>query len=431
MLKVAIDIGTSEIKGVSFLVDAEKKALAGHSGVQLLNFARVPSQGVRKGTIVHHLSAAQAVTAVIDELQVTAGSEIPSVYATISGNHMKGMESVGVIPVRSFEVRPSDVVQVLESARMVIVPADREIVHTIPQEFRVDDQDGFEDPVGIAGARLEARTYLITGAASCARTVVKCINATGRRVENLLSAALCSSESVLSKEERELGVILLDIGSGTTDLVGYYRGALRILTVLPVGGAHVTSDLAVGLRTPLIEAERLKKQFGVASSSALEEERSIEVPSMGKRPSRLVPQYVLADLIEPRLREVFQLLRKELIKTGFIDTPLAGGIVITGGTAHLPGIVRVTEEEFGMPARIGTPLGYESEPFNQPEFGAVVGMAELINNGLQDERVHGTASPLYRRLLVSAKEGKWGSNNRFEYVNRLVAKVGGWLGRHF
>ena len=285
-----------------------------------------------------------------------AGCEITNVFAGITGGHIKGFNSHGIVAIKGREVSEIDIRRVVEQARAVSIPADREIIHILPQEFVVDDQDGIKDPLGMSGVRLEARVHIVTGAIASAQNIVRCANRSGLSVLDIVLEQYASSEAVLTSDEKEIGVAIADIGGGTTDIAVWHEGSLKHTAVLGIGGDHITNDVASGLRTPAAEAERIKKKHGCAFSRLVDKNEVIVVPKVGGRKPIEVPRQTLAEIIEPRVEEIMALVNREIVRSGFEDKCPAG-IVLTGGSALLPGIVEISEQVFEMPVRIGSPSG--------------------------------------------------------------------------
>ena len=318
-----------------------------------------------------------AIEHAIKEAEVTAGCEIHSVFASVGGGHIKGFNSHGVVGVKSPEIDQADVDRVLDAARAVALPADRDILHVLPQDFVLDGQDGIRTPVGMSGVRLEARVHIVSTATTSAQNVIKCCERTGLHVADLVLEPLAAAEAVLTPEEKELGVALVDLGAGTTDVLVFHQGALRHTAVLSLGGNHVTNDIAAGLRTPFRDAEILKQRSGCALARLVGREQSVEVPSLGGRTPRLLSRHMLGQIIEARVEEILTLARHQIVKCGF-DEGLGSGIVLTGGTALLEGMVPLAEQVFQSPVRIGTPLalngGGPAELADNTSFAAAVGL---------------------------------------------------------
>jgi cell division protein FtsA len=311
----------------------------------------------------------------IEEAEHMAGCEITTVYTGIAGGHIKAFPSHGVVAVKDKEVRPQDVDRVIDQAKAVAIPLDREVIHVLPQEFVVDDQDGVKDPIGMSGVRLEAKALIVTGAVSSAQNIVKCAQRTGLNVSDIVLQPLASSLATLSEDEKELGVCLVDIGGGTTDIAIFHNGAIHHTAVISLGGNHLTNDVAVGLRTPTHEAERIKKQYGCALASQVDKAETIEVPSVGGGAPRILSRHILAEIVEPRVEEIFMLVQHEIQKCG-MEELLASGVVITGGSTLLPGMAQMAEEVLGLPVRPGMPrhIGGLVDVVKSPMYATAVGL---------------------------------------------------------
>jgi cell division protein FtsA len=364
---VGLDIGTTKICAI--VGERSEK------GLDVIGFGTYPSNGLKKGMVVNVESTMDSIRHVIEDAEEMAGCEINTVYTGISGSHIKSFNSRGVIALKNREVKKEDVKRAIQASKEVAIPLDREVLHVLPQEFIVDDQDGIKDPVGLSGTRLEARVHIVTGAVSSAQNIIKCANKTGLNVRDIVLQQLASSESVLNDDEKELGVVLVDLGGGTTDIAIYLGGSIRYTAVIPLGGNHITSDIAVGLRTPLENAEELKKQHGCALVSQIDKNATIEVPSIGGGKPRTVFRQLLCEVIEPRAEEILSLVHKEVIKSGYKDL-LTSGVVLTGGTSILEGINELTEQVFSLPVRIGYPRGVDglSDIVHSPIYSTGVGL---------------------------------------------------------
>lgn len=364
---VGLDIGTTKICAI--VGERSEK------GLDVIGFGTYPSKGLKKGMVVNVESTMDSIRHVIEDAEEMAGCEINTVYTGISGSHIKSFNSRGVIALKNREVKKEDVKRAIQASKEVAIPLDREVLHVLPQEFIVDDQDGIKDPVGLSGTRLEARVHIVTGAVSSAQNIIKCANKTGLNVRDIVLQQLASSESVLNDDEKELGVVLVDLGGGTTDIAIYLGGSIRYTAVIPLGGNHITSDIAVGLRTPLENAEELKKQHGCALVSQIDKNATIEVPSIGGGKPRTVFRQLLCEVIEPRAEEILSLVHKEVIKSGYKDL-LTSGVVLTGGTSMLEGINELTEQVFSLPVRIGYPRGVDglSDIVHSPIYSTGVGL---------------------------------------------------------
>jgi cell division protein FtsA len=391
-LIAGLDIGTSAIK----VVLGERKA---NGTIDVVGVGSSPSRGLRKGVVVNIEGTVAAIARAVAQAETMAGCEIHSSFASISGSHLKSFNSNGIVGVKSKEVSAGDIERVIEAAKAVAIPLDREVLHVLPQEFVIDDQDGVRDPLGISGVRLEARVHIITGAIASAQNIVKCANRCGLAVQDIVAAPLASARAVLSQEEQELGVCVVDIGGGTCGVTVFHAGAIKFTSVIAVGGNHITNDIAAGLRTPLAAAEKIKCDFGTAIARGVSKDETLEVPSTGGRPARVLSKFVLAEIIEPRVTEIFALLQAELIKAGVEDL-LTSGIVLTGGSAHLPGITQVAEQVFNLPVRVGAPEGVGGliDLVKGPENAAVVGL--VLHGFLQGAvaRKGGTRGPLGRSV---------------------------------
>jgi cell division protein FtsA len=366
-LIVGLDIGTSKVCAVIGEVTPE--------GVDIIGVGSHPSRGLRRGVIVNIDSTSTAIQRAIEEAELMAGCELSTVITGIAGGHIRGIHSHGIVAVKGPEVSDDDVNRVIEAARVVAIPPDRQVIHVIPQEFIVDNQSGIIDPIGMSGVRLEARVLIITGAASCSQNIHKCIQRCGLSIEHMVLEHLAASEAVLTPEEKEMGCVVLDIGGGTTDITIWANGTIVHTSVLPVGGNHITADLTTGLRTPTQEAERLKHRYGSALISRIGAAEMIDIPGVAGRPSRSVPRRALAEIIEPRVDEIFSLVRRELEASGFMRD-ITSGVVLTGGSSMLDGMTEAAGNVLGLSARRGLPrgVGGMSEVIKSPRFATAVGL---------------------------------------------------------
>jgi len=372
-------------------------------GIDIIGCGSASSGGLLKGMVINIEKTAESINKVIEEAELMAGCRISSVYTGISGSHIKGLDSHGVIGIKDHEVRKNDVDRVLEAAKAIAIPLDREIIHVIPQEFIVDEQDGIHEPLGISGVRLEAKVHLVTGAVSSAQNIIKCANRNGLNVKELVLQPLASSESTLEVDERELGVALVDIGGGTTDIAILQGGSIRYTSVLPLAGNHLTSDIAIGLRTPLKQAEEIKIQHGSALSSLISEDETIEIICMGGRQPRKISRKFLCQIINSRVEEIFKLVNKEIIRSGYKEL-MASGVVLTGGSSLLDGIVEVGERILDLPVRVGYP-------------NSVGGLSEIVNNPIYATAV---GLVLYGRKHESNSNYKNGDKNIFSKISQNV-----------
>ena len=363
---VGLDIGTTKICAI---VGEQTE-----NGIDIVGIGSHPSHGLRKGVVINIESTVESITKAVEEAELMAGTQITSVYAGIAGGHIKSFNSHGIVAVKDHEISQSDVQRVLDAAKAVAIPLDREVLHIVPQEFIIDDQDGIKEPVGMSGVRLESKVHIVTGAVSSAQNIVKSCNKAGLNVAEIVLEPIASAEAVLTQDERDLGVVLVDIGGGTSDIAIFSQGALVHTGVLTIGGNHITNDIAVGLRTPQNEAEKIKVRYGCALSSLVNAEETIEVPSVGGRKSRTVPRKLLAEIIEPRVEEMFSLIQREIAKSGYQDL-LASGVVITGGTTILEGMPELAEFIFEMPVKRGMPIGVGGlkDVVNSPKLRQVLG----------------------------------------------------------
>ncbi|MBI2026813.1 MAG: cell division protein FtsA [Deltaproteobacteria bacterium] len=380
-LIVGLDIGTTKICAiVGELTD---------KGVNIVGVGTSPSHGLRKGVVINIESTVESIRKAIDEAELTAGCEISSIYCGIAGGHIKGFNSHGIVAVKEKEVKKADVQRVIDAAKAVAIPLDREVIHIIPQEYIIDDQDGIKEPLGMSGVRLEAKVHIVTAAVSSAQNIIKCANRTGLNVIDIVLQQIASSEAVLSQDEKELGVAMVDIGGGTTDIAIFSEGSIVHTAVLSLGGNHLTNDIAVGLRTPTASAEKIKCQYGCAMLSMVDKDEIIEVPTVGGRKPRSVSRKALTEVIEPRVEEIFALVQREIVKSGYEEL-LASGIVITGGSTLLQGTTELAEYIFDLPVKRGLPqhIGGLTDIVSSPIYSTGVG---LVFYGAKNQQ-----SPLFR-----------------------------------
>jgi len=344
-------------------------------GIDIIGIGSCPSEGLRKGVVVNIDSTVESIKRAVDEAERMSGCEISSVYAGVAGSHIRGQNSLGIVAVKGREVDEEDVQRAIEASKAIAIPPDREILHTLPQNFIMDDQDGVRDPVGMSGVRLEAKVHIVTGAATSIQNIVKSVNRVGLEINEIVLEQIASSEAVLSGDEKDLGVALIDIGGGTTDIAVFTEGTIKHTAVLPVGGNYLTSDIATGLRTPLMEAEKIKIRYGCAFGALIAKDETIEVPSVGGREPREVSRQIIGRIVEPRMEEILTMAYKEIVKSGYEDI-LAAGIVLTGGTADLEGITELAEQIFNMPVRRGNPVGFGglTDVVNSPMYATGVGL---------------------------------------------------------
>jgi len=347
-LIVGLDIGTSKVVAIVGEVSAEGDK------VEIIGIGQHPSRGLKKGVIVNIESTTNSIQRAVEEAELMSGCEINSVYTGIAGSHIRSMNSHGIVAIRDKEVMQDDTDRVIDAARAVAIPADQKIIHILPQEFVIDNQEGIREPIGMSGVRLEAKVHMVTGAASAAQNIIKCVRLCGLEVDDMILEQLASSASVLTEDEKDLGVCLVDIGGGTTDIAIFSEGAIRHTAVIPIAGDQVTNDIAVALRTPTQYAEEIKKKYACALTQLANAEEMIEVPSVGARPPRQLARQTLADVVEPRYEELFTLVQGVLRRSGYEDL-IAAGVVLTGGSSQMDGVIELAEEVFHMPVRIGYP----------------------------------------------------------------------------
>jgi cell division protein FtsA len=347
-LIVGLDIGTSKVVAIVGEVMPD-------GDLEVIGIGSNPSRGLKKGVVVNIESTVHSIQRAVEEAELMAGCQIHSVYAGIAGSHIRSLNSHGIVAIRDKEVTAGDIERVIDAARAVAIPADQKILHILPQEFVIDNQGGIREPVGMSGVRLEAKVHMVTGAVSAAQNIIKCVRRCGLEVDDIILEQLASSYSVLTEDEKELGVCIVDIGGGTTDIAVFTEGAIRHTAVIPIAGDQVTNDIAVALRTPTQHAEEIKIKYACALTQMASAEESIEVPSVGDRAPRRLARHTLAEVVEPRYEELLILIQAELRRSGFEDLIAAAGIVLTGGSAKIEGLVDLAEEVFHMPVRLGVP----------------------------------------------------------------------------
>jgi len=398
-LIVGLDIGTTKICAIVGNVTED--------GVDIVGIGTSPSRGLRKGVVINIETTVASIRKAIEEAELMAGCEIKSVYAGIAGGHIKGFNSQGVIAIKNREVSPDDVRRVIDAAKAIAIPMDREVIHILPQEFIIDDQDGIREPLGMSGVRLEARVHIVTGAVASAQNIIKSCNRAGLDVADIVLEQLASSEAVISPEEKEIGVALVDIGGGTTDIAIFVDGAIKHTSVLSLGGNHLTNDIAVGLRTPMAEAEKIKQKYGCCYTSLVGKEETIEVPSVGGRKPRVLSRQLLAEILEPRMEEIYTLVNREIVKSGFEDQ-IASGVVITGGTSILEGMPELAEQIFNLPVRRGLPqeIGGLVDVVNSPVYATGVGLVVYgsKNQGIREFPTAQNDDNAFRRVARRMRE---------------------------
>lgn len=367
-LIVGLDIGTSKVVAIVGEITPEGQ-------IEIVGLGSHPSRGLKKGVVVNIESTVQSIQRAIEEAELMAGCQINSVYAGIAGSHIKSLNSHGIVAIKNREVSEEDLDRVIDAARAVAIPADQRILHVLPQEFIVDNQEGIREPIGMSGVRLEAKVHLVTGAVGAAQNIIKCVRRCGLEVDDVILEQLASSYSVLTEDEKELGVCLVDIGGGTTDIAVFTDGAIRHTAVIPIAGDQVTNDIAVALRTPTQYAEEIKIKYACALRQLANVDESIEVPSVGDRPTRKLSRQTLAEVVEPRYDELLSLVQAELRRSGF-EEMIAAGVVLTGGSSKMEGVIDLAEEIFHMPVRLGLPqyVSGLSDVVSNPIYATGVGL---------------------------------------------------------
>ncbi len=387
---VGLDIGTTKICCIIGEVTPE-------GGIDVIGLGQYPSRGLRKGVVVNIDSTVESIKSAVEEAELMAGCEIDSVFVGIAGGHINSLNSHGIIAVKGKEIVQKDVDRVIEAAKAIAIPLDREVIHVLPQEYVVDNQEGIKDPLGMAGVRLEAKVHIVTAAVTSAQNIVKCVNKAGLGVQDIVLEQLASSEAVLSTDEKELGAAMIDIGGGTSDMAIFYQGAIKHTSVLTIAGSQMTNDIAIGLRTPNNEAEKIKHAYGCAYSALVKESETIEVPCVGGREPRTVSRQILSEIIEARSREMFEMLNHELESSGFAEI-ISSGVVLTGGCACMEGMAELAESVFQGPVRVGAPngLGGLIDVVNNPMYSTSTG---LIQYGIRKFRAGATRELQGRNLF--------------------------------
>lgn len=358
-LIVGLDIGTSKVVAIVAEINDENE-------IEIIGLGSCRSRGLKKGVVVNIESTVQTIRSAIQEAELMAGCNIHAVFTGIAGNHIRSLNSHGIVAIRDNEVTAGDIERVIDAAKAVAIPADQKILHIIPRDFIIDGQEGIKEPIGMSGVRLEAKVHIVTGAVSAAQNIIKCVRRCGLEADDIVLEQLASSYSVLTEDEKDLGVCLVDIGGGTTDLAVFTNGAISHTSVIPIAGDHVTNDIAVALRTPTQDAEEIKVRHACALAQLANSDETVEVPSVGNRPLRRMSRQTLAEVIEPRYVELFSLVQAELRRSGY-ERLIVAGVVLTGGSSNMQGVVELAEEVFHMPVRVGAPK-------------YVNGLVELIRN---------------------------------------------------
>lgn len=400
-LIVGLDIGTSKVAAIV-------GELTSDGNIEVVGIGSTPSRGLKKGVVVNLESTVQSIQRAVEEAELMAGCQIRSVFAGIAGSHIRSLNSHGVVAIKDKEVSQYDIDRVIDSARAVAVPADQKILHILPQEFVIDLQEGIKEPIGMSGIRLEARVHMVTGSVSASQNIIKCIRRCGLEVEDIVLEQLASCTSVLTEDEKDLGVCLIDIGGGTTDIAIFSEGAIKHTAVIPIAGDQVTNDIAVALRTPTANAEEIKRKYACALTQLASPEEMIEVPSIGDRAPRKISVQNLAEIIEPRYEELMLLVQSELRRSGYEEL-IAAGIVLTGGSSQVLGLIELAEEIFHMPVRMGAPQN-------------VTGLAEAVKNPVYSTGVG---------LLLYGRDHQGGVRSTESGQESFFAKIKSWFQGNF
>jgi len=401
---VGLDIGTTKICAIV----GERT----RDGVEIIGIGTHPSKGLRKGVVVNIESTVESIRKAVEEAELMAGCEINRVYCGIAGGHIRAFNSHGVIAIKNREINQADIDRVIEAAQAVVIPPDREVIHVIPQEYIVDDQEGIQEPLGMIGIRLEVKVHIVTAAVTSAQNIVKCANKAGLDVADIALQQIASSEAVLNPDEKEIGVVLVDIGGGTTDIALYHGGTIKYTTVISLGGNQVTGDISVGLRTTASEAEKLKREHGCAMTAMVSRDDAMEVQSVGGNTSKTVSRYMLCEIIEPRIEEIFQLVKREIMKSGY-ENLVSSGIVLTGGSAAMEGITELAEQVFNLPVRRGLPIG-------------ITGLVDVVKSPMYST---GVGLVLYGGKNLEGTQFQRGNDSTL--FNKLTTRMKGWMKEFF
>lgn len=394
---VGLDIGTSKVVCiVGRKNDANK--------LEVISLGSYPSSGLKKGVVVNIEATTDAINKAVEQAQSIIEDKIKSIYVGVAGSHIRSINSQGIVGIKDKEVKPFDIEKVIDSASSVSIPSDQEVLHVLPQEYVIDDQDGIKEPLGMSGVRLEARVHLVTCSNSALRNIEKCVKNCGLTVDGFVLEQLASSYSILSDDEKDLGVCLVDIGGGTTDIAIFNSGSIVHTGVIPIAGDQVTSDIAQALRTPTPQAEEIKQKHGCSVAEFTTDEESIEVPGVGGRPPRELSRRSLADIIEPRYVELFELIKAEITRNGFEDK-IPAGIVFTGGTSKIEGVVELAESIFQTSVRLGIPTNFigMEKILQNPIYSTSIGLVEHGHNQLTSDLVAESNQTLWSRLLKIVK----------------------------
>ncbi|OEU68302.1 MAG: cell division protein FtsA [Desulfobacterales bacterium PC51MH44] len=396
---VGLDVGTTKICAVVGEISVNK--------INIIGIGTHPSIGLRKGVVVNIESTVESIQKAVAEAELMAGCEISSVYAGIAGGHITGFNSRGIVAIKGQEVTKTDVERVIDAARAVAIPMDREVIHVLPQEYIIDDQGGIQNPVGMSGVRLEAKIHIVTGAVTSAHNIVKCANRSGLDVCDIVLEPLASGEAVLTDEEKDVGTALLDLGGGTSDLAIFFGKNIKHTFVLALGGNNLTNDISIGLRASLVEAEKIKKKYGTCIVRNISTDETIEIPGMGGRKPRKLPRQILGEILEPRMEEIFALIKREIFRAG-MENVITSGVVLTGGSSLLDGVTDIAESIFDLPTRLGKPRG-------------ISGLVDVVNNPMY---ATGVGLVLYGARIEPTKKFRIRDTNIF---NRVMTRMKRWF----
>ena len=402
-LIVGLDIGTSKVLAIVGEVSA-------NGDLDVIGIGHHPARGMKRGVVANIESTVQSIQRAVEEAELMAGCQIYSVFAGIAGAHINSFNSQGVVAIRDKEVGHGDIERVIEAAQAMAIPMDQKILHVLPQEYIIDNQDGIKEPVGMCGVRLESKVHIVTGAVSAAQNIIKCIQRCGLEVDDIVLEQLASSAAVLEEDEKDLGVCMVDIGGGTTDIAVFTEGSIRHTSVIPIAGDQITNDIAVALRTPTAAAEEIKKKYGCALTQLTDPDDIFEAQSVGNRPPRRVARQTLAEVIEPRIEEMYSLVLTELRRSGFEDL-IGSGIVLTGGSSKLQGMVELAEEIFHQPVRLGVPkyVGGLKEVLCNPIYSTGIGLIHMGQENRMDPYRVRPVKPGFKSVMEKMKNWFQGS----------------------
>ncbi len=393
---VGLDIGTTKICAVVGEITGAK--------INIIGIGTHPSIGLRKGVVVNIESTVESIQKAIEEAELMAGCEISSVYAGIAGGHITGFNSRGIVAIKGPEVTQQDVDRVIDAARAVAIPMDREVIHVIPQEFMIDEQGGIQNPVGMSGVRLEAKIHIVTGAVTSAHNIVKSANRSGLDVCDIVLEPLASGEAVLTSEEKDLGTALMDLGGGTSDLAIFSGKNIKHTFVLALGGNNLTNDISIGLRASMADAEKIKKKYGTCIPRNVSADETIDVPGMGGRKPRKLQRQILGEILEPRMEEIFSLIKREISRAG-MEKIITSGVVLTGGTSLLEGVTDIAESVFDLPTRLGRPRGISglTDVVNNPMYATGVGLVLYGSRNQPKKKFRIRDTNIFNRVMTRMK----------------------------